>query len=110
MKNILRRKLLVGGVKSIIALGFIGAFKPLSVFAQSANPQSAPTNLTDALKSIGATNAANSKDILIKAPDIAENGALVPIEITSNIPGTQTIYIIADKNPQPWDYRLPSEK
>lgn len=57
--------------------------------------------LADALKSIGATAAADSDQIQLKAPEIAENGAIVPVEITSAIPGTQTIYIIADKNPQP---------
>jgi sulfur-oxidizing protein SoxY len=55
----------------------------------------------EALKSIGAAGAVPSKDIIIKAPDIAENGAVVPIEITSKIPNTQSIAILADKNPFP---------
>jgi sulfur-oxidizing protein SoxY len=55
----------------------------------------------DVLKSLGVANAAASKDIVIKAPDIAENGAQVPIEVTSRIPNTQSISIIADKNPFP---------
>jgi sulfur-oxidizing protein SoxY len=55
----------------------------------------------DVLKSIGATNAMDSRDILIKAPDVAENGAAVPIEVTSRIPNTQSISIVADKNPFP---------
>ncbi len=57
--------------------------------------------LADAIKSIGAASAADSDQIQLKAPEIAENGAIVPVEITSRIPATQTIYIIADKNPQP---------
>ena len=57
--------------------------------------------LADAIKGIGATSVSESDQILLKAPEIAENGAIVPVEITSRIPGTQTIYIIADKNPQP---------
>lgn len=57
--------------------------------------------LADALKSIGATSATDSEKIRLKAPEIAENGAIVPVEITSNVPDTQTIYLIADKNPQP---------
>jgi sulfur-oxidizing protein SoxY len=57
--------------------------------------------LADALKSIGAASVADSDQIQLKAPEIAENGAIVPVEITSRIPGAQTIYIIADKNPQP---------
>jgi len=57
--------------------------------------------VADALNNIGATSIADSDQIQLKAPEIAENGAIVPVEITSRIPGTQTIYIIADKNPQP---------
>ncbi|HVS26444.1 MAG TPA: thiosulfate oxidation carrier protein SoxY [Burkholderiales bacterium] len=57
--------------------------------------------LADALKSIGAINATLSNDILIKAPDLAENGARVQIEILSKIPGTQMIAILAEKNPFP---------
>ena len=39
--------------------------------------------------------------ITLTAPEIAENGAIVPLEITSRIPNTESIYIFADKNPQP---------
>ena len=55
----------------------------------------------EALQSLGATGAMPSKNIVIKAPDIAENGAAVPIEVTSRIPNTQSIAIVVDKNPFP---------
>ncbi|MCC7080720.1 MAG: thiosulfate oxidation carrier protein SoxY [Burkholderiales bacterium] len=54
-----------------------------------------------ALESLGAAGAVPSKDVIVKAPDIAENGAVVPIEVTSKIPNTRSIAIIADKNPFP---------
>ena len=57
--------------------------------------------LADTLTHIGGTSAIESDLILLKAPEIAENGAIVPVEVTSKIPGTQSIYIVADKNPQP---------
>lgn len=57
--------------------------------------------VADALKGLGATELAESKDIVITAPDIAENGAVVPVAVTSRIPGTQQISIIAEKNPFP---------
>jgi sulfur-oxidizing protein SoxY len=43
----------------------------------------------------------DSKDILIDAPQIAENGAVVPIEITSNIANTRSIAVVIEKNPFP---------
>ena len=57
--------------------------------------------VADAMKSLNATGAADSRDIVITAPDIAENGAVVPIEVVSRIPNTQSISIIAEKNPFP---------
>jgi sulfur-oxidizing protein SoxY len=56
---------------------------------------------TDAQNSLGASNLIESNLITITAPDIAENGAIVPVAITSKIPNTQSISIIAEKNPFP---------
>lgn len=55
----------------------------------------------DVMKSLGATGAAESGDIVITAPDIAENGAVVPVAVTSRIPNTESISIVAEKNPFP---------
>ena len=57
--------------------------------------------LTDAVTALGATGATESKDIVITAPDIAENGAVVPIAVASRIPNTRSISILAEKNPFP---------
>jgi len=57
--------------------------------------------MTDVMKSLGASGATESRDIVITAPDIAENGAVVPIAVTSKLPGTQQISIVAEKNPFP---------
>jgi len=57
--------------------------------------------VAEVMKSLGATSPADSKDIVITAPDIAENGAVVPVAVTSRIPGTESITIIAEKNPFP---------
>jgi sulfur-oxidizing protein SoxY len=57
--------------------------------------------VAEVMKSLGAANPADSKDIVITAPDIAENGAVVPVAVTSRIPNTESIAIIAEKNPFP---------
>ena len=49
----------------------------------------------------GSSNTSESKKIKLKAPDIAENGAVVPITITSGISGTETISVLVTKNAQP---------
>ncbi|BCM23926.1 thiosulfate oxidation carrier protein SoxY [Methyloradius palustris] len=43
----------------------------------------------------------SSKDIEVIAPDRAENGAVVQIEITSRIPNTESIAIVVEHNPTP---------
>ncbi len=55
----------------------------------------------DALRLIGAAGAETSRDIQLKAPEVAENGAAVPIEVASSIPGTTRLSILIDKNPLP---------
>ena len=57
--------------------------------------------VNDALKNLGATAMVDSKDIVITAPDIAENGAVVPVAVTSRLANTQSISILAEKNPFP---------
>jgi len=45
--------------------------------------------------------AKETDKITIKAPDIAENGAVVPVEITANLPKVKSITILVDENPVP---------
>jgi sulfur-oxidizing protein SoxY len=91
--NGLRRTLLV-------AIGAVLA-KPLAVLAAWNENAFGAKTPQDALKGIGAANPAPSTDIVIEAPQIAENGAVVPIEITSNLPGTTSLAVVLDKNPFP---------
>ena len=55
-------------------------------------------SMADTYKVLGGTPA-ESADISITAPDIAENGAVVPVGVTSKIPNTQAVYILVEKNP-----------
>jgi sulfur-oxidizing protein SoxY len=56
--------------------------------------------LAEALKAVGGTPA-NSDQVVVVAPDIAENGAVVPVGATSKLPNTTEIYLIVEKNPMP---------
>lgn len=102
--NHLRRLILKsGGAGSVLACALAaGVLRPTLAYAADWNKAAFETReLPDAMKIVGADNAANSADILIKAPEIAENGSVVPIEITSRIPDTQSIQLIVDKNTFP---------
>ena len=84
-------------------LGMLAAalLKPLAALAAWNKDAFGAKTAQDALRGIGAANPAASQDIVIEAPQIAENGAVVPIEIVSNIPGTRSIAVVIEKNPFP---------
>ena len=44
---------------------------------------------------------AASADVNLKAPDIAENGAVVPITIQADLPNVESISLLVDENPNP---------
>ena len=56
-------------------------------------------NLGDALKAIGAGAPAESKDVTITAPDIAENGAVVPMGAATTLAGVKQLLVLVEKNP-----------
>lgn len=102
--NLRRRTFLkaCGSASAIAIAAATGLLSPVRALAAEWNKAAFEAkNPTDVLKGIGITAIAESKDIVIKAPDIAENGATVPIEVTSNIAGTQSITILVEKNLQP---------
>ncbi|MEF9943317.1 MAG: thiosulfate oxidation carrier protein SoxY [Burkholderiaceae bacterium] len=55
--------------------------------------------MAESIKAMGGAMPTQSADIAITAPDIAENGAVVPVGVTSKIPDTQAIYLFVEKNP-----------
>jgi sulfur-oxidizing protein SoxY len=105
MMNESRRKALKrGGLSGALFAGLAGGLlKPQELLAAVWNaPAFEAKTVADALKSLHISDVADSKDVVLNAPDIAENGAVVPIEITSKIPGTQSITVLVDKNPFPY--------
>jgi sulfur-oxidizing protein SoxY len=78
-----------------------GALLPLRALAAWNKEAFAAKTSADALKILGTGALAESKDIVLEAPQIAENGAVVPIEITSTVPGTRSIAVVIEKNPFP---------
>ena len=56
-------------------------------------------NLGDVLKAIGDGAPAESKDVTITAPDIAENGAVVPMGAATTLAGVKQLLVLVEKNP-----------
>ena len=103
MKQLRRNFLkLSGSAGAVAAAATAGLLKAGSAWAAPWNKAGFEAKaVADIQKSLGATSLIDSKEITITAPDIAENGAIVPVAVTSKIPNTQSIAIIVEKNPFP---------
>ena len=98
-----RRQLLKtgGGVSMLTLLAAAGWLQPGDAMAQAWNKAAFDTKTMDeTMKALGGGAPAQSKDIaFVSTPDIAENGAVVPVGIASTIPKTESIAILVEKNP-----------
>ena len=93
-----RRALLTHSAKVAALLATAGL---LPTAAQAAWTQAAfdAKTLADAVKALGGGAPAESKDVTITGPDIAENGAVVPVGCACALPGVKRLLLLVEKNP-----------
>ncbi len=101
--NLGRRAALKSGSATAVLGMFVAAGLVRPAFAQAAvwnQTAFAAKGLDGVVKSLGGASAAPSRDVSWgSTPEIAENGAVVPVSIVSNIPKTESIAILVEKNP-----------
>lgn len=56
-------------------------------------------SIADALKAYGVGAPTESKDVTITGPDIAENGAVVPLGASTSLASVKQLLIMVEKNP-----------
>lgn len=56
-------------------------------------------NMAELVKALGVAAPAESKDVTLTGPDIAENGAVVPVGAASTLPGVKRLLLLVEKNP-----------
>jgi len=89
-----------GGLTLLTLLAAAGWLTPEAARADWNKAAFETKTLDDTVKAFGGAGSTQSKDIaFFSTPDIAENGAVVPIGVTSSIPNTQSIAILVEKNP-----------
>jgi sulfur-oxidizing protein SoxY len=66
---------------------------PKNAFSQKKEP--------DAIKALYGKTPEASDKVSLDAPEIAENGAVVPISVSTTLPGVTSIAIIVSENPFP---------
>ena len=93
-----RREMLT---KSATLAGLLAASGLLPQAAQAAWSQAAfdAKSLADAVKALGGGAPVESKDVTITGPDIAENGAVVPVGCATALPGVKRLLLLVEKNP-----------
>lgn len=99
-----RRSFLKGtlaGSAVAVAVG-AGLLSPRTVLAAWPKAAFEAKNVEDAMnKLFGSAENTPSGDIKIKAPDIAENGAVVPVSVSTSLGNVDSIAVIAEKNGTP---------
>ena len=95
-----REVLKVGGgaavYSALASMGFFAANPAMAAWNKAAFETK---SIADTLKVLGVSGTANSADVVITSPDIAENGAVVPVGVASKIGKTEMIAVMVEKNP-----------
>ena len=87
--------------RSAQVAGLMAAAGLVPATARAAWPQAAfeAKNLADAVKALGGSAPVESKDVTLTGPDIAENGAVVPVACACGLPGVKRLALLVEKNP-----------
>jgi sulfur-oxidizing protein SoxY len=97
-----RRKVLSDSARVAAALVAAG-WLPRCALAQQAGAWNKAAfeakSVGELMKAVGAGAPAESREVTLTAPDIAENGAVVPIAVATTAPGVRTLLILVEKNP-----------
>jgi sulfur-oxidizing protein SoxY len=109
------RRMILKGVATVTLVGFGGiAFGPAPGFAAANDkyPEDAfrQKGGDDAIKSLYGKTAEPSDKVKLDAPEIAENGAVVPISVSADLPGVTSISILVSENPNALaaSYKIPA--
>ena len=87
------------GAALLSVLAAAGIIKPGMALADWNKAAFDAKSMADTLKALGAGQPADSKDVQVTGPDIAENGAVVPLAVASTLPGIKQLVLLVEKNP-----------
>ena len=93
-----RRELLSHSAKVAALLATTG-FLPQMAHAAYNAPAFEVKTMADLVKMLGGSAPTESKDVTITGPDIAENGAVVPVGVSTALPGVKRLLVLVEKNP-----------
>lgn len=96
-----RKALSTGGGLGLLALfGGISLLRPSDALAEWNKTAFSSKAVDEALTGLGATSPENNPVLIqLTVPEIAENGAVVPVSVSSSLANVEQISIMVDKNP-----------
>jgi sulfur-oxidizing protein SoxY len=98
-RTFLKGSVAAGAVSAAVSAGLLTPRMVLAAWPSNAFDAKAVDGALDAL--MGSHQTTNSDKISIRAPDIAENGAVVPVSVTADMGNVESISILAEKNASP---------
>ncbi|RVT87824.1 thiosulfate oxidation carrier protein SoxY [Inhella crocodyli] len=93
-----RRNLLAQSAKVLALMAGAGLLPQTALAAWTQAAFDAKT-MAEAMKALGAGAPVSSGDVTITGPDIAENGAVVPVGVSTSLPGVKRLAVLVEKNP-----------
>lgn len=100
MNNQRRNVLKTGsGAALLSVLAAAGIINPGMALADWNKAAFESKSMADTLKALGAATPVDSKDVQVAGPDIAENGAVVPVGVSTSLPNVTMVAILIEKNP-----------
>lgn len=97
-----RRRLLAASVSGVAALPIAGWLLLRPAYAAWPRAAFAARTAADALRELYGGAAIDPSDrILITLPDVAEDGAVVPLTVRTDLERVQSIVVVSEKNPVP---------
>jgi sulfur-oxidizing protein SoxY len=99
-RRIFLKNTLAGSLLTVAAGA--GLLSPRLVLAAWPEKAFEARSIDDAVKAlVGSSDATDSTDVKVKAPDIAENGSVVPITVESSLAGIEAINVMVLENARP---------
>jgi sulfur-oxidizing protein SoxY len=95
-----RREMMSQSARVAAVLAAAGLLPGLAQATWSKEAFEAKT-LAEAIKALGGGAPVASKDVTITGPDIAENGAVVPVGASTSLGGVKRLALVVEKNPSP---------
>ena len=95
-----RREMISQSARVAAMLAAVGMLPTVAQAQGSYNTTAfAAKNMAELMKALGTGAPAESKDVTVTGPDIAENGAVVPVGASTALPGVKRLLILVEKNP-----------